>query len=157
MRYLLMLILLATTGAAHAQLAFTLQPAQAYKGQGVSLRIDSPTGCYPVLKIDVVRAASVVTVNLHVTDAGPCLPEWATPRFVTLGAFTAGSYQVQPYLCGNAPPPAPACLLQTTLPLAVLGSASTRHTVPALSDTVTAVLALSVMLLGAFSPRRTSI
>lgn len=149
-----MLILLSATGSAHAQLAFSLEPAQAHAGQGVRLRIDSPTGCYPVPQIDVLRAANVVTVNLHVTDAGPCLPEWATPRFVTLGSFGAGNYEIQPFLCGNAPPPAPACLLQTTLPLVVVDSTGIRHVVPTLTDAAAGVLLLLLLIFGLSGQRR---
>lgn len=155
-RLLVLLILLAAVGAARAQLVFTLQPAQVHEGQSVSLRIDSPTGCYPVPQIDVVPAASVVTVNLQVTDAGPCLTEWATPRFVALGTFVPGNYQVKPFLCGNAPPPAPECLLQTTLPLVVVDATGIRHVVPTLTHGAAGILLLLVLIIGLLDQRRTS-
>lgn len=139
--------------AATAQTTFSLEPAQVYAGHNVNLRIDNPSGCYPVPQIDVLRAGDVVTVNLLTTDAGPCLPEWATPRFVPLGTFNAGNYQVRPFVCSNAPPPLPACQLRAELPLTVLGSNGTTFTVPALSGAVTLGLGLLMLIAAAFGTR----
>lgn len=117
MRQILSMLLVMVFGVetATAQATFSLQPSQVRAGQNVNLRIDNPSGCYPVPQIDVLRSGDVVTVNLLTTDAGPCVPEWATPRLVPLGTFAPGHYQVQPFVCSNAPPPLPACQLREPL------------------------------------------
>ena len=156
MRKILPVLLLITFGGetATAQTTFSLQPSQVRAGQNVNLRIDNPSGCYPVPQIDVLRSGDVVTVNLLTTDAGQCVPEWATPRLVSLGTFAPGQYQVQPFVCSNAPPPLPACQLRATLPLTVLGAAGARFTVPAMSGMTATALFLLMLLVGVLGPRR---
>lgn len=152
---ILLLLIAALSPIANAQTTFTLQPAQTMEGEAVDLRTDDPSGCVFAPQIDMERAGDLVTVEIHETDAGPCLPEWATPRFVPLGTFTLGTYQVKAFLCGNAPPPEPECQLRATLALTVFGSIGTRFIVPVLSSAVMLGLAFAAMVLGArFATRK---
>lgn len=147
-----LLLFLAFAGAAHGQTTFTLQPARAQGGQAVALRMDDPSGCVPAPQIDVERQGNIVNVEVQLTDAGPCLPQWATPRLIPLGTFTPGIYEVRAILCANAPPPEPECALDSTHPLRVFGTTGTRFTVPTLS-TWAAILLGSGMLLAAWGRR----
>ena len=129
-----------------AQSTYTLEPAQARAGDAVTLRIDNPAGCILVspFGINVSRTGDVIAVEMQQTDTVPCPPEWATPRFVALGTFESGNYQVEVTTCTNSPPPDPPCRLRATLPLTVFGVSSTTFTVPAVSWGALATLLVAI-------------
>lgn len=132
MRVLAFFLLLAasTISAQPADFQFSLSTASAVAGAEVNLRIDSDTNCYPANTFEVVRNGSTVTVSNTLSDTSPCAPDWQTPRFVNLGAFDAGQYEVVVVTCVNAP--VNPCSTWATLPLTIYGGS--RHVVvPALS------------------------
>jgi hypothetical protein len=153
MRTIFLLLMLSALGPCLAQPTFTLQPSPALSLEPVSLRIDNSSGCYPATSIGVERTGDVVGVTAQLTDAGNCQAEFPTPRFVDLGTFPPGTYQVQVTQCTNAPPPLPECALQAMLPLTVFGSSGAVFTVPALSGAVALSLVLLMMGMGAFGGR----
>ena len=143
-----LLLALAAIYDARAQITYSLVSDKLRVGDAAVLRIDSVQGCISVPTIETARSSSAVTAMLRGTDGGPCLPAWATPRFVDLGVFEAGTFETRVLLCGNPPPPEPACQLQATLPLTVFGVAGRRHTVPAISGPCAALLVTCVIAMG---------
>lgn len=135
---LVVLMLFGLVDQASAQWTFSLEPATARAGKIVTLRVDDDSGCFEVDNPIVERDGSTITVRGTIDDSippgtppGTCPPQWASPRFFSLGTFAPGNYQVQAVLCFNAPPP-DECQLQATLPLTVVGPSGT-FTVPAAS------------------------
>jgi hypothetical protein len=114
------LFVLLTASAISAQPAgyqFSLSPPVAIAGGDVDLRIDSETGCYGGNTFEVVRRAATVIVTNSLSDTSPCAPAWQTPRFVNLGSFEAGQYEVVIVTCVNSP--TNPCSTWATLPLTV--------------------------------------
>ena len=158
MRAICFLFLIVGIGQAQAQWSFTLDPASpAIAGQEIAVRIDEPFGCFPANIINVTRDGASVGGVAHIEDAsppGPCPVTWVTPRFVSLGTFAPGHYEVRVTACTNAPPPLPECELRTTLALAVFGVSGTAFMVPTLSEAMMTGLAFAVIVIGAFMARR---
>lgn len=148
-----LLMLLVMAGDAFAQTRYTLAPNPASEGQSISLRVDDASGCFPAIGFDVLSQQDSLDVLARMTDAGPCLPQFATPRFVALAGLDAGMYQVRIFRCGNAPPPAPECALDATLSLTVVGASAAR-VVPTLSALGAAVLGMGMLGLAVCSAGR---
>ena len=152
------LLLLLGVGDAQAQWSYALDPGSpVIAGQEVAVRIDEPNGCFLSSVINVTRDGAAVSVVAHITDAlppGGCPPAWVTPRFVSLGTFAAGHYEVEVTTCSNPTPPTPECEVEATLPLAVLGVSETRFTVPTMSGIVAFGLAIALLALGALTAGR---
>lgn len=148
---LILLASLVVAGDALAQTQYRLEPNPARRGQAISLRIDDAQGCYPATGFDLRQEQGRLTVEARITDAGPCLPQYATPRLVAIGGLAAGTYRVEVFRCGNVPPPAPQCSLDALLTLVVQQAAIPRA-VPALSASGVAILLLGLLaaLLPAF-------
>ena len=144
MRILILLFLLGVASGASGQATFTLVPPVAGDDQVVRLRWDSPLGCYSIDPAEVARTDDVVVVTFLWSDEAPCLPEWQTPRFVSLGVFAVGTYEVRVIECGLAPPPLPSCQPQAALPLTVVPA--NPITIPALSAVGVAAVALLMLL-----------
>ena len=145
MRTFLLICLMAIAPCVVAQASFSLQPASARAGEEVQFRLDSQSGCYPVPLIEVDRVANL-RVNVHVTDTAPCLPEWNTPRFASLGTFAPGIHSIDVFLCGNSPPPEPECEYQRTLELLVAGADGVHRPIPALGWVGGAIAAVMMLL-----------
>jgi hypothetical protein len=159
MRAIGFFLLLLGVSEAQAQWSFSLDPASTViaGGQEVALRIDEAGGCFLSNIINVTRDGSTIAVVANIEDTIPvtgCPPAWLTPRFVSLGTFTPGLYEVQVTVCTNPPPPLPECQLQATLPLTVLGVSGTKFTVPTMSGTVAVGLAFALMAIAALVARR---
>ncbi len=153
----LTLMLFAMGGTARADWTFTLDPAPAHAGQVVNVRVDDQSGCTPFSVPAVVREGSIVRISFLLDDGilpPPCLPERVAPRLHSLGVFLPGNYTVEVSLCGNVPPPLPACSVDTTLNLSVFGSSGRRVTVPMLSGAVAIGLMFAIMLIGWVGQRR---
>jgi hypothetical protein len=155
----LMLMLLGTVGAAHAQWTYTLDPPHVQAGGAINLRIDDDNiGCFfSHGNPQIQRNGSVVTVTIGMTDEaqpGGCPPTWATPRLMPIGSFGSGNYEVHVIVCTNAPGPQP-CETEATLSLSVLGLNGRRFTVPTLSGAIVILLVFAVMAIGAVVPKRT--
>jgi hypothetical protein len=156
MRMLVLLLLSMIVLPARAQSSYSLPSPTALAGEPVWLRIDDPSGCHRAPEIDVARLPGKVEVKAHFTDAGTCLPEWATPRFVALGAFDPGAYIVEVQHCANVPPPFPECEFNTVLTLTVFGVSGARYTVPSQTSATAILLALLVAVGGVVLLRRSA-
>ncbi len=150
MRFLILSIaalcaaLAATPASSGNANTFSLEPAAPSAGQVVSLRVDNANGCYRAESSQVQRSGVQVEVRIVISDAGVCLPQWATPSFFGLGTFVPGVYEVTVVECTNAPVP---CSVQQTLALVVGGLSNNAATVPTLSR-AGLVVAVLTMLLG---------
>lgn len=153
MRILLSIPLLLTPLAALAQREFSLEPVAPQSGQEVRVRFDSSSGCLPAEWIEVGRNLTDFSVIVHGTDVSPCQREWRTPRYASLGVVFGGTYSVQITMCGNPPPPEPACSVVATLPLIVAGAPARQFTVPALS-TWAGCLTVGLVLLAGWLRQR---
>jgi hypothetical protein len=122
---------------------FTLQPSVILVAGVTQLRIDSADGCYPADGSQIEAAPGVIDVSFTIADFA-CLPAWSTPRFVALGPFPAGSYDVRITECTNAP--IDPCTLRQTLQLTVGGGVPQATPVPAFSQLGAMLLALAIVV-----------